>query len=59
MGAERTVPYFSRPGSWIWQFWQTDTDPLTATSLLIALALAFATARFGLWRGAWLQRVVR
>jgi hypothetical protein len=55
----RTLPYFDRPGPWMWQFWDADTDPLSALRLLIALALAFATARFALWRGTWLQRVVR
>lgn len=55
----RTHPYYARPGSWIWEFWNEDTDPLSAMRLAIALALAFATARFALWRGTWLQRVVR
>ena len=55
----RTMPYFSRPGSWIWQYWDVETDPLTLTSMAIALALAFAAARIALWRGAWLEKVVR
>ena len=55
----RTLPYFSRPGPWIWQYWDVETDPLTLTSIGIALVLAFIAARIALWRGAWLQRVVR
>src|SRR5215212_2485905 len=47
----RTWPYFARPGSWMWQFWDTDTDPFTGLSAAICVALAFVATRIALWRG--------
>lgn len=59
------VPYSSRPGSWINEFWGVDPDaprrfdPLTAKQLLRAGILAFISARIGLAFGAWMSRVKR
>jgi len=55
--------YLEGPGDWRNKFW-SDTHPqydppLTLKSLLIAIALAIAASRVGLWLGNWTVKVRR
>jgi len=53
--------YNSLPGSWEHLFWNIDPgeNPLTAAGLVVAVVLAFSSARIGLWWGNWMARVRR
>ncbi len=51
--------YNNRLGPWQYQFWGIRNDPLTATSVVTAVAIAAAGSRLGLWWGAWMARVRR
>jgi hypothetical protein len=58
------VPYSSRPGSWIMEYWGLDPesrrfDPLTREQLARAAVNAFISARIGLAFGAGMSRVKR
>lgn len=57
-GAQRWN-YNSTLGPWRYQFWGLRTDPLTPGGLVMATALAVASARIGLWWGAGMARVRR
>ncbi len=57
-GAQRWN-YNSTPGPWRYEFWDLRNNPLTIRSLVIAAALAVASARIGIWWGAWMARVRR
>lgn len=50
-------------GDWRYKFWSESSPnwnpPLTAKSLGVALLLAFAASRVGLWAGNWMARVKR
>ncbi len=51
--------YTSRLGPWRYEFWRTKANPVTPAGLAIALLLAVAAARIGLWTGDWMARVKR
>jgi hypothetical protein len=51
--------YDARLGPWRYEFWGTQSDPVTARGLAIAAVLAVASTRVGLWWGNWLARVKR
>jgi hypothetical protein len=51
--------YNSLPGDFEHRFWNIRNDPVTPIKLGIALLLAFASARGGLWLGKGLARVKR
>ena len=51
--------YTTRLGSWRYQFWNIQLDPVTARSLVVAGLLGVSSARIGLWCGNWMQRVQR
>jgi hypothetical protein len=51
--------YNSLPGDFEHRFWNIRNDPVTPLKLGIALLLAFASARGGLWLGTGLARVKR
>jgi hypothetical protein len=51
--------YNSRPGSWEHEFWNADQNPVTGVGVGIAVLLAFASARVGLWWGNWMAQVRR
>jgi hypothetical protein len=58
------LPYSSRAGSWINEFWRLDPterrfDPVTLKQLFRAGLYAFISARIGLAFGAWMSRVKR
>jgi len=58
------APYYSRPGSWVMEYWGLDPesrrfDPLTWKQLFRAAAYAFVSARIGLAFGGWMSRVKR
>jgi hypothetical protein len=57
-GAQRWN-YNSRLGPWRYQFWNVGPDPLTLGGVVTAAAIAVASARVGLWWGAWMARVRR
>ncbi len=57
-GAQRWN-YNNRLGPWRYEFWSLRTDPLTAGDVVTAAGLAVASARLGLWWGAWMARVKR
>jgi hypothetical protein len=57
-GAQRWN-YNSRLGPWRYEFWRIRTDPVTAADVITAAGLAVASARLGLWWGAWMARVKR
>lgn len=57
-GAQRWN-YNNRLGPWRYEFWSLRTDPLTAADVVTAAGLAVASARLGLWWGAWMARVKR
>jgi len=57
-GAQRWN-YNSRLGPWRYEFWSLRTDPLTTADVVTAAGLAVASARLGLWWGAWMARVKR
>ncbi len=57
-GAQRWN-YNSRLGPWRYEFWRLRTDPLTVADVITAAGLAVASARLGLWWGAWMARVKR
>ena len=51
--------YFNTLGPWRYEFWGIRANPVTAPGLMIAVAIAVASARLGLWWGAWMARVRR
>ncbi|HEY3279142.1 MAG TPA: hypothetical protein VGJ83_01415 [Gemmatimonadales bacterium] len=51
--------YNSLPGDFEHRFWNIRADPLTPLKLGIAVLLAFASARGGLWLGNGLARIKR
>ena len=51
--------YNSSLEPWRYDFWRSRTDPVTTGGLVIAAALGVASARVGLWWGAWMARVRR
>ena len=51
--------YSSRLGPWRYQFWRTDTNPVTPAALGAAALLAVCSSRIGLWWGSWMSRVKR
>ena len=51
--------YFNTLGPWRYEFWGIRADPVTPPGLVIAVAIAVASARLGLWWGAWMARVRR
>ncbi len=51
--------YSSRLGPWRYQFWRTQTNPVTPTAWAIAALIAVASARMGLWWGNWMARLRR
>jgi hypothetical protein len=51
--------YYNHPGSWHYQFWDIDVDPVTPWKLAVALALGVVSARLGLLWGSWMGRVQR
>jgi hypothetical protein len=51
--------YSSRLGPWRYQFWRTRTDPLTPRALGVAVLLAVASARLGVWAGTWTAQIRR
>ena len=51
--------YFNALGPWRYEFWGIRNDPVTLAGLVIAAAIAVASARLGLWWGAWMARVRR
>ncbi|MGH7613168.1 MAG: hypothetical protein ACREMW_03860 [Gemmatimonadales bacterium] len=57
-GAQRW-DYNSRLGPWRYEFWRVRTDPITIAGVVTAAGLAVASARVGLWWGAWMARVRR
>lgn len=57
-GAQRWN-YNSSLEPWRYDFWRSRTDPVTAGGLVLAAALGVASARVGLWWGAWMARVRR
>ncbi len=57
-GAQRWN-YNSSLEPWRYDFWRSRTDPVTTGGLVIAAALGVASARVGLWWGAWMARVRR
>jgi hypothetical protein len=56
---EQRWNYNSRPGPWHHEFWDQGTSLVTPLALLIAAALATASARIGFWWGGWMARVQR
>ncbi|MGH7537273.1 MAG: hypothetical protein ACREMF_01445 [Gemmatimonadales bacterium] len=56
---EQRWNYNSRLGPWRHQFWRIRTDPLTVAGVVTAAAIGVASARLGLWWGAWMARVRR
>jgi hypothetical protein len=57
-GAQRWN-YNSILGPWRYEFWRQRVDPVTVGGMVTAAALAVASARVGLWWGAWMARVRR
>jgi hypothetical protein len=57
-GAQRWS-YFNPPEPWRYEFWRVHDDPVTPGGLVMAAALAVASARLGLWWGSWMARVRR
>jgi hypothetical protein len=57
-GAQRWN-YNNTIGPWRYEFWRVRTDPLTGAGTVTAVAIAVASARLGLWWGAWMARVRR
>jgi hypothetical protein len=57
-GAQRWS-YNNTIGPWRYQFWRIQIDPLNGASVVTAVAIAVASARVGLWWGAWMGRVRR
>jgi hypothetical protein len=51
--------YNSTLGPWRYEFWRLRLDPVTAGGMVTAAALSVASARIGLWWGAWMARVRR
>jgi hypothetical protein len=51
--------YNNTIGPWRYQFWRIRTDPLTGAGVVTAVAIGVASARLGLWWGAWMARVRR
>ncbi len=51
--------YNSLPGDFENRFWNIRSDPVTPVKLAIAVVLAFASTRIGLWCGNGLARVKR
>jgi len=51
--------YNTPRGAFLYRFWGMREDPVTWRALLVATALACASARVGLWWGRWMQRLVR
>jgi hypothetical protein len=57
-GAQRWS-YNNTLGPWRYEFWRVTADPLTAPGVVTAVAIGVASARLGLWWGAWMARVRR
>ncbi len=55
----RQWTYYSTPGEWRYQFWETTTHPITVLVLIKALALAYISTRLGLGVGGWMTKVRR
>jgi len=55
----RQWTYYSRKAEWAYQFWDTNTNPLSPKVLLITFALAYASSRIGLGVGGWMTKVRR
>jgi hypothetical protein len=55
--------YREGPGDWHWKFWSNTSPewnpPLTLKGLFVALLLAIAASRVGLWLGNWMAKVRR
>jgi hypothetical protein len=51
--------YNNTIGPWRYQFWRIRNDPLTSVGVVTAVAIGVASARLGLWWGAWMARVRR
>ncbi len=56
---DRVWTYSSTFGDWRYEFWGTDTDPVTWRAMGIALLWALFSTRLGLWWGQWMARVQR
>ncbi len=56
---DRTWDYASAPGSWQYEYWQPQEDPMTAKALGISLLWAIGSAGLGLLRGRSLAKVQR
>lgn len=51
--------YGDRVGPWRYQFWDAEEYPITVPALALALGIASASARVGLWWGSWMASVRR
>jgi hypothetical protein len=51
--------YNNRPGSWWYEFWGVEGDPVRTMTLVVALILAAASGWVGLKWGGWMARVRR
>jgi hypothetical protein len=56
---DRQWDYSSTTGPWNYEFWDVKQNPVTLRALGIALLLAFASTRIGLWWGSWMAKVQR
>lgn len=59
MGGNRTWSYGARAGSWMYEFWDQDTDRFTTRTALLVVVFAYLSARVGLARGKSLRQVMR
>jgi hypothetical protein len=55
---DRVWDYSSTPGDWRYEFWNQE-NPVTVKAMGVALLLAVASTRIGLWWGNWMTRVRR
>ena len=51
--------YSSHVGPWRYRYWRIDTDPVTPRGFAWAALIAVASARLGLWCGAWMGKIKR
>jgi hypothetical protein len=51
--------YFIEPSNLMYEFWRVDENPVTSRSLVVAFAVAFASARLGLYLSRYLMQLKR
>jgi hypothetical protein len=59
IGGNRYWAFWERPGEWRTEFWGDPKKTLTLGASILAVTLAIAGSRLGLWVGRWMTQVKR